>query len=115
MSCDVEAIESRANAATPGPWGVEVYGSGQANVSMPRDRSFHFGTVYGASGIASGGGDGKPIHGVSGHELDGLTEAEYAQQRYADAAFIAAAREDIPALIAEVRRLRAPAPTREGE
>lgn len=102
----LDAIRARCEKATAGPWGVTVYGSGQANVDMPRGRSFHFGTVYGAAGIATGGA-GKPIHGVSGSDLDGLTEAEYDRQRYADADFIAEARTDVPDLLAEVDALRA--------
>ena len=72
---------------TPGPWNVVFYGSGQANVQMPRGRSFVFGTVYGASGVSNKDGS----IGISGHVLDGLTETEYQHQRAADAYLIAAA------------------------
>lgn len=68
---DLEAIEARAKAATPGPW---VVGPG----------AFWNYVV------------GSDEHG----DHAGAQEKE-------DAAFIAASREDVPALVAEVRRLRA--------
>lgn len=98
---DLEEMEGRCGAATPGPWAAAFYGSGQANVEMPRGRAVHFGTVYGTPGIAKSG-----ELGVPGHELDGLTEEEYAAQRAADAEFIASARTDIPRLIAALRASR---------
>ena len=71
MSIDLEAIEARANAATPGPWG-----EGGA-------------TVYDEQLI--------PIcHCMA-------TRDRYKDERQ-NADFIAHAREDIPALLAEVKR-----------
>lgn len=75
---DLDAIEARAKAATPGPWRVN-----------PR--------VEADPGETDG-------HGW----LAGPPAAiEYEAALFnRDADFIAAAREDVPALIAEVRRLR---------
>lgn len=72
---DLAAIEARANAATRGPWGVE---------QSPND-------LYSAL--------------VVGTALDpGAPELAACLTR-ADAEFIAAARTDVPQLVAEVRRL----------
>lgn len=84
---DLDAVEARANAATPGPW----WGGG--------DRQSR--NAYGLVGRTTDRGTGNAIAVLSGTDMD----------RVADAEFIAAAREDVPALIAEVRRLReAPTP-----
>ena len=70
---ELDAIEQRANAATPGPWEL----------------------VDWFSAVEPGRTDlGSPI-GEVGCDL-----------AIADAEFVAAARTDIPALIAEIRRLR---------
>jgi hypothetical protein len=77
---DLDAIEARAKAATPGPW----EGSTQ-------------------TGVAGGGFLAQVFEGY------GMTLAIATMERpngTANAAFIAAARTDVPALIAEVRRLR---------
>lgn len=74
---ELDAIEARANAATPGPWASETrtvdHGNGVDD--------WHFLVMS----------DGESVHTIG---ID-------------DAAFIAAARADVPALVAEVRRLRA--------
>lgn len=77
---DLDGIEARANAATPGPWCTDSW-------------EIYQGSEYeaGAEWI------GETCRG----RVEGL-----AQDR-ADAAFVAAARTDVPALLAEVRRLRA--------
>ena len=77
---ELEAIAARCAAATPGPWRSFVEG---------RD---HLG---GNDFIQTVDGDGPDI------ELTGTT--------LADQDFIAEARQDIPRLLAEVRRLRGPA------
>lgn len=79
MSLDIEAIDARANAATPGPWKpLRSHISGAMTVIGNDDR----GCV--AIGLN---------HGVEHHIADGI--------------FIAHARADVPALVAEVRRLKA--------
>ncbi len=81
---DIDAIEARANAATPGPWGYD-----------PDNTGLCFGPHI---GLLNSNGVAVQIH----HRSD-----EDAAQSYATAAFIADARQDVPALCAEVRELRA--------
>lgn len=95
MSVDLEAIEARANAATPGPWG-----SGPLITGDKGDYVVWYGRD--AEGqrryIGAAGGLWAP---VCPPDAEIVFQAEIA-----NAAFIAAAREDVPALVAEVRRLR---------
>ena len=78
---DLEAIEARASAATPGPWTSPWIGD-----STCRDA------------ILGGGGEVVGVTWRDGWHL-AVTQA--------DAEFIAAARTDVPALVAELRQLRA--------
>ena len=74
---ELSEIEARANAATEGPWRAEYANITSADVVGPLDAD--------------------------------LVQRKYggrAQYLVADAEFIAAARTDIPALVAEVRALR---------
>ncbi len=69
---ELQAIEKRANAATPGPWAIRsIMNEIVTETRLPMS---DFVVSYGLSN---------------------------------DAAFIAAARADVPALLAEVRRLQA--------
>jgi hypothetical protein len=77
---DLDTIETRANAATPGPWCTDSW------------------EIYQGSEYEPG------ISTWIGETCRGMTSLE---QDRADAAFVAAARTDVPALLAEVRRLRA--------
>ena len=92
---DIDAIEARANAATPGPWRSTW---GDDGTAPPKHPDFGEETTIEAVGLE--GIDGKVV-GLLWY--DGLHTA----CREDDAAFIAAARTDVPALVAEVRRLRA--------
>lgn len=74
MSADLDAIEAREKAASPGPWLVSGW-------QDPDE--FWFGDGYYEGGPAVLGSNGE-----------------------ADAEFIGHARADVPALVAEVRRLR---------
>lgn len=79
---ELQAIKARAEAATPGPWSK----AWMWDYRVTGDGVFALGegpTTYGA------------------------TLAHAAPQAERDAAFIAAARADVPALVAEVERLRA--------
>ena len=76
----LDEIEARANAATPGPWEWHPY-------------------------MGSGATLAKPNHPF--HELNILKTTDDWPPVAADAEFIAAARTDVPALLAEVRRLQA--------
>lgn len=73
---DLEAIKRRAEAATPGPWG--------------------------AGANLSDGGDEYDVFGPNPKKGPAFI-ANYAKKQ--DAKFIAHAREDVPALVAEVERL----------
>jgi hypothetical protein len=75
---EIQEIESRCNAASPGPWSSYVEG---------RDHE------SGSNLIMTNGKSGFDI------ELTGATVA--------DQDFIAHARQDIPNLLAEIRRLKA--------
>jgi hypothetical protein len=76
------AIEARANAATPGPWEVEQKGCTvlRAPNGPPADQSLMGDEQY----------------------------YPWTPDRIEDWQFIASARTDVPALVAEVRRLRGP-------
>lgn len=77
---DLDAIRARCDAATPGPWmvfeGAYPYGEGYV-IESPAD-------------LVAGNFD---------HEEGGIIRKE-------DAEFIAAARTDVPELLAEIERLR---------
>jgi hypothetical protein len=81
---NLEEIKARAAAATPGPWECEVW-------AEETDEG------YRAAGAA-------PAHSV-GHDI--RERAGAWALAACDAAFIEHARADIPALVAEVERLRA--------
>jgi hypothetical protein len=79
----VEAMRERADAASPGPW-LAVTDNGRKN-------------GIGIVGRAALRGTGQAIAVFAGAD---------SAQRNADAEFTAHAREDVPALISEVQRLR---------
>jgi hypothetical protein len=100
---EMNDIEARCNAATPGPWepgqGWLLKDGRSAPVNWPS-----WGAVGGT--VALTGLAAKQEHlGVTTHEAVHSPHVG-ANDSAADAAFIAAARTDVPALIAEVRRLR---------
>lgn len=107
---ELQAIEARANAATPGPWAWEPTGE--------KCNSWCMGTVYPAH-------EGRIVE-VFDEETQRYREkpevVDYIasggdSSSLADPNFIAHARTDVPALIAEVRmqRARADAATREAD
>jgi hypothetical protein len=77
---DIEAIDSRCDITTPEPWEAHQVG-------------FH---GYSFTVLRIGDDDDDPGYDVAA-----------GVQRLADAEFIAHARTDVPALVAEVKRLRA--------
>jgi hypothetical protein len=80
---NLDAIEARANAATPGPWAV-----------YEKPDPWGYWAVQDA--------DGKDVFD------DGSAGAEYGQTcSIADRDFLVAARTDVPALVARVRELEA--------
>lgn len=76
MKIDLDAIEARANAATPGPWNPTDDGYGDRGIVAPN------------------------------RDVLGAAQNACCWRRDEDLAFVVAAREDVPALVAEVRRLR---------
>ena len=99
VAIDLEAIEARANAATPGSWRVgrvettKVYCRwpwGMAGPSLGERVVLTMNAHHPEPGGADTGWHGD--------------DPQWAWNE--DAIFIAHAREDIPALVAEVRRLR---------
>lgn len=80
---DLDAIEARANAATPGPWGVE------------KDQEGFFEVVGLNNDLTPGASFGATYSGITNYPTP------------EDAAFVAAARTDVPDLVATVRRLMA--------
>jgi hypothetical protein len=87
---ELQAIEQRANGATAGPWKAEM---GQVLYWSPRPTK------------------AKPNAGYT-HTLMRAEQTDYASGEFfavvddTDATFIAHARTDVPALVAEVKRLR---------
>lgn len=103
----LDELRALLEKASPGPWRVATYGSGQANVVFPRGREMAwppFATIYGNAGIATTLADGSVV-GETGSDLDGLSEAEYNDQRLNDAMFVAALRNAAPDLLATVTGL----------
>ena len=87
---ELDAIEARAEAATPAPWAS----------------AYHLGSPYKRQELRMlFGGDGRAL--VRGART-------YAALTTNDAHFVTAARTDIPRLVAEVRRLRRQLETEEG-
>ena len=92
---ELAKIEARANAATAGPWARDMYEDGEEG--------------EGPHGVHPGSrGEWVESRDVVSYAASDVGTVEIAAGCYtdADAAFIAAARADVPALVAEVRRLR---------
>lgn len=106
---DLEAIEARAALATPGPWLFE-------KVQHRWSESVHY-TIRTAEPTGAGLNPKSEkwlfwMHGSLAHVERTMQPHEVREIRedagiLADAAFIVCARADVPALVAEVRRLRA--------
>jgi hypothetical protein len=86
MSIDLDAIEARAKAATPGPWEVDSLAIAE---------------------VVTGDCESVALCAERKEWAEANRETHTAQRdgRRRNAAFIAAAREDVPALCAEARRL----------
>ncbi len=85
---DIDAIEARANTATPGPW--EWHGHPFQNVTSDGLKTFYSVWVSGKPQLSARGDAVEPLIGKRETMI-----------------FIAAARQDVPELCAEVRELRA--------
>lgn len=93
---DLDAIKARADAATPGPWWS--------------DESDMCWRLHGVAGRIPAQMDGFIPEQIVNHQIlkapkKGTTQAEY-WPNAADAEFITHAREDVPALIAELEQAR---------
>ncbi|WP_326806716.1 hypothetical protein OHB04_02650 [Streptomyces sp. NBC_01775] len=94
-------IRDRAEAATPGPWGAYEFGGGLVEIAADLKET---GCGYTARrGIARF--EEEPLDNDPAHRE--WTAEEDWDQVQADAEFTAHARQDVPALAAEVARLRA--------
>ncbi len=89
---ELDAIQARADAATAGPWFSDYYPAGPCGAKVYREQIRR---TYPEWVVAC-----RPSAALNGPGKDAR------KQEVADAAFIAHARTDIPALVAEVRRLR---------
>jgi hypothetical protein len=89
-SLDLEAIRRRVDAATPGPWEHVDHGDGPDSTFMGCGQVITLGERVMGGDICAPSGDCYPRSGY--RPLD-------------DMAFIAAARSDVPDLLAEVERL----------
>ena len=97
----LDDIDARAKAATPGPWGVYEYGGG-TKLDIAADLQ-DTGCGYRARREIASLED-EPLDNDPTHR-EWTAEEDWAQVQ-ADAAFVAAARTDVPALVDEIRRLR---------
>jgi hypothetical protein len=97
----LDEIDARHKAATPGPWGVYEFGGGTA-IDIAADLQ-DTGCGYRARREICRLED-EPLDNDPTHR-EWTAEEDWAQVQ-ADSVFVAHAREDVPALIAEVRRLR---------
>jgi hypothetical protein len=86
MKLDLEAIKRRYGAATPGPWKYKWC------IDKPKGQFHLYAELGGAPAKTN-----LDVIKFTGKSIPSLGNAE----------FIAAAREDVPALVAEVERLRA--------
>ena len=107
---DLDAIEARANNATPGPWEPKPHQHGAVGcrcLSCNEDPTGWYvdnsGTTFCDDVVAKLSAAGKTND--FGRELDSCDEGPFLT--YADAEFITRARTDVPALVAEIRRLTA--------
>lgn len=112
---DLDAIQARADAATPGPW-VDTKGyhltclledeNDCERTSAIRERIvFHNGVVHHEHDERQ---PSPELLTINGDLIAGAYDwEEWGILKHADTEFIVHAREDIPALVAEVRRLRA--------
>lgn len=121
---DLEQIKKRAEAATPGPWDRAWY-MAQGDTSCPcgergkllhsypsgddRFRTYHIheGSRFEDDHAITSLATFDEVAGNFDYEEGGIIRRE-------DAEFIAHAREDVPALVAEVERLRALLAGRDG-
>jgi hypothetical protein len=96
----IDEIETRQQAATPGPWGIYESGSLIDIAADIEETGCGYRARRGIARLEDEPLDNDPTHKAW------TAEEDWAQVQ-ADAEFIAHAPEDVRALVAEVRRLRA--------
>lgn len=97
---DLKAMDDRAAAATSGPWYAHV--GDDYSEHHPEDPE----EGKRCNGICTFPEGGKPPETWTHSGEIVVTDLGYYPPRMTDARFIAAARTDVPALVAEVRRLK---------
>lgn len=97
---DLDPIQARADAATPGPWG-HFDGNDYADVAADYQQTGR-GSYSSRQQVARIEADWC----FDDPQREDWDEDDAAAQAVVDAEFIAAARTDVPALVAEIRRLR---------
>ncbi|MFI0233118.1 hypothetical protein [Streptomyces sp. NPDC017086] len=108
---DLDAIEARANAATPGPWGTYQYG-GDSLIEIAADLE-ETGCGYRARRTIARF-DEEPLDNDPGHR-EWTAEEDWAQVQ-ADAAYVTTLHpETAKAMAAEIRRLRAELATEQAQ
>lgn len=90
---ELQAIEARAAVASPGPWGWD---GGTLYDLLAREKRQR---IWDAE-------KGDPLYDADEPEALVLCAEGWLPNKEADKAFIAAARSDVPALVAEVRAVR---------
>lgn len=104
---ELQAIEDRANAATDGPWDVwrgPQYVGGGEDLCIGRGDEWLANMDHREPRCAQISDDG---HFDSNCNICTVDSEPISVEQKANADFIAHARTDVPALVAEVRRLRA--------
>lgn len=108
---ELDAVERRMNAATPGPW---AWSENCLDYDAPEAHFVELVTVSNPSvGDSTADGTGPPFaffNTVMSAEMHHPKDSHAyccVEIKKVDAAFIGYARTDVPALIAEVRRLKA--------
>jgi hypothetical protein len=105
----LDHIEALAADATPGPWRHDSFGSGTEYVHMRQASGKGGPRIMGPDHSDQDGHVGAHmyLHNVPAFSvLTGESEVRLEREKTANAAFIAVAREAVPLLVAEVRRLR---------
>lgn len=90
---ELDAIEARANAATPGPW------NWYPHVGRRESSRYEMENLCGAPGHGE-------VLGINSETFSELETEEWIDGYPRDFDFISASRTDVPRLLAEVRRLR---------
>ena len=109
-NAELDAIEKRMAEASPGPWTHDSYPSGTEYVHMRHASGKSGPRIMGPDGTDQDGhvGAHMSLYNVPAFvALTGEQEEKLVLEKWGNAEFIAHSRQDVPALVAEVRRLKA--------